>query len=157
MPRACASKIAVSIVTRIDPAIQGASQSIENSARLTYGAVMLHFPSPDQYTAERPLGVLLETITPTDNCAVEVVELPASEIADLQSVQRQVRLKWDSLPLDERLSGVAVRAVTYEGESLYAYILADFACELYRVSHAPSMMQMDAAKIFLRMIERGSH
>lgn len=113
---------------------------------------MLHFPTPAHYQAEPPVDVLLETISRTDNSVIEAVELPASEIADLQSVQRRTRRKWRSLPLNDRVSGVAVRAVTSAGEALYAYTLTDFACQLYRVERPTWPVHIDAAKIFLQIV-----
>jgi hypothetical protein len=109
------------------------------------------FRHPAHYKAKPPLDVLMETVSPT-RTILETVELPPNEIGDLQSVRRRVRLKWNSLSLDDRLNGVAVRAVSSAGESLCAYTLTDFACGLYKVERPTWGVHVPAAKIYLKMV-----
>ena len=104
-------------MARIGSAIHRHRPRLRAQPDLPYAATMLHFPTPAHYKAKPPLDVLMETVSPT-RTILETVELPPNEIGDLQSVWRRVRLKWNSLSLDDRLNGVAVRAVSSAGESL---------------------------------------
>lgn len=111
---------------------------------------MLHYPTPAHYEVEPPLDVSLETIL-NNNTMLEAVEVPADQITNLGSVQRQVRLKWWSLPLNLRLNGAAVLAVTSAGETLWSYMLPDFACELFGVERPTFGVHVPAAKLFLQV------
>jgi hypothetical protein len=93
--------------------------------------------------SHNPSHVLLEILSPT-NSILEAVEVPAHQ------VERQARLKWESLPLDQQISGVAVRAVTNGGDVLCIYWLRNVARRLYG-DHVAWPVHMLAAKLYLML------
>jgi hypothetical protein len=117
---------------------------------------MLHFPLPEQYKAEPPRTVFLVTIAPTGNVLARV-QLPAEQIATIEEVKKQTRLKWESLPLDQSLAGTEVRAISDAGEEevLFAYTLAEFAHELFRGEPFIHGEHMSRAECLLREHQRG--
>jgi hypothetical protein len=111
---------------------------------------MLHVPSPEQYKAEPPRTVFLLTIAPTGK-VLAWVQLPVGQIATIEEVKKRTRLKWEGLPLDQRLAGVAVHAISGADEVLFGYALEKFACELFRVRVLIFGVHIPRAKCLLQM------
>jgi hypothetical protein len=111
---------------------------------------MFHHPSREQYEAEPPRAVSLVTMASISKVLAQV-QLPPHQIATLEEVKRQARLKWGSLPLDQQLAGVAVCAISDAGEVLFAYALEEFACELFQVRVLIFGVHIPRAKCLLRM------